>query len=236
VAIAPVSLLHWRIVMTATPMPRLVPRMFRDRRTAGRYLADSLMRYAGTNALVIGLPRGGVIVADEVARVLEATLDVWIARKLGAPSQPELGMGAVAEGPAVVIDRDIVRALRVDRAALLRVARRELAEVRDRVAMFRGDRPIPVVAGRRVIIVDDGVATGGTMRATIRTIKRRHPARIVVAVPVAAADTADALRGLVDEVVCLHEPADLGAVGYWYEDFRQVPNEEVLRVLKRVSR
>lgn len=194
------------------------------------------MHHAGRNALVLGLPRGGVIVADEVARVLDATLDVWIARKLGAPLQPELGMGAVAEGPAVVIDRDIARAVRVDRAALLRIARRELAEVRERVKMFRGARPLPAIAGRTVIVVDDGIATGGTIRAAIRGIKKLHPAQLVVAAPVAAADTAASLRREVDEVVCLHEAGNLGAVGYWYEDFRQVPNEEVVRVLMRVSR
>lgn len=221
--------------MTATPMPHLVPRMFRDRRTAGRYLAEALIHYAGTDAVVIGLPRGGGVVADEVARILGATLEVWISRKLGVPSQPELGMGAIAEGPAVVIDRDILRSVRVDRATLLRVARRELGEVRQRVAMFRGDRPAPVLAGRTAIVVDDGIATGGTMRATIRAIRRRHPARLVVAVPVAAADTVALVRAQVDELVCLHAPKTLGAVGYWYEDFRQIPNEEVMRVLQRRS-
>ncbi|HSK05588.1 MAG TPA: phosphoribosyltransferase family protein, partial [Kofleriaceae bacterium] len=186
--------------------------------------------------IVLGLPRGGVPVADEIARALGGSLDVWVVRKLGAPYQPELGMGAIAEGPAVVLDRTIVQLLGVRGPQLLAIARREMVEVRRRVERFRGGRPPPEVRGCTVILVDDGIATGGTMRAAIRAIRRRGPARLVVAVPVAASETLAALRREVDEVVCLREPDLLYAIGLWYEDFHQVPDEEVARILEGAAR
>ena len=210
--------------------------MFADRRAAGRLLAQALIHHAGTNAKVLGLPRGGVPVADEIARALGGTLDVWVVRKLGAPFQPELGMGAIAEGPAVVLDRSTVRLLGVTAPQLLGVARREMVEVRRRIERFRGDRSAPELHGRTVILVDDGIATGGTMRAAIRAVRKRGPARLVVAIPVAVPDVVTALRREVDEVVCLHQPEDLYAIGLWYEDFRQVSNEEVARILDRAAR
>ena len=209
--------------------------MFADRRAAGRVLAQALIHHAGTNAVVLGLPRGGVPVADEVARVLAGTLDVWVVRKLGAPQQPELGMGAIAEGPAVVLDRSIIRVLGVSRATLFEVARREMIEVRRRVERFRGGRPMPDLRGRVVLLVDDGIATGGTVRAAIRAIKKRRPARLVLAIPVASPDVVEALGREVDEVVCLRQPEPLYAIGLWYEDFRQVHDEEVTRILARAA-
>jgi len=206
-------------------------RVFVDRRDAGRQLAKALAAHAGTNPIVLGLPRGGVPVADEVAKALGGTLDVWVVRKLGAPMQRELGMGAIAEGPAVVIDRSIVRELGISRAELLEVARREMAEVRERVTRFRGGRPMPELRGRVVILVDDGIATGGTMRAAIRAVKKRRPARLVVAIPVAAPDIVAALGREVDEVVCPRQPEALFAIGLWYRDFEQVPDAEVVRIL-----
>ena len=202
--------------------------MFGDRRAAGRQLAQALLRYAGTNPVVLGLPRGGVPVAAEVARTLDGTLDVWVARKLGVPIQPELGMGAIAEGPAVFLDRSTVALVGVTRAQLLEVARREMTEIRRRVERFRGARTPPDLRDRTVILVDDGIATGGTMKAAVRAVKKRRPARLIVAIPVAAPDIVAEFRAMVDDVVCLHQPAAL-----WYEDFRQVRDDEVVRILER---
>ena len=209
--------------------------MFVDRRDAGRQLAQALIHHAGTNALVLGLPRGGVPVADEVALALGATLDVWVVRKLGVPAEPELGMGAIAEGPAVFLDRELVSELGIPSSQILGVARRALQELGRLVDLLRGDRPQPDISGQRVILVDDGVATGSTMRAAVRAIKRHQPAWLVIAIPVAAPDTVAALRREVDEVVCLHQPRNLRAVGAWYEDFRQVSTEEVGRILRRAA-
>ena len=210
--------------------------MFADRRAAGRQLAQALLRYAGTSPLVLGLPRGGVPVADEVARILAGTLDVWVVRKLGAPFQPELGIGAIAEGPAVVLDRSMVRSLGITRAQLLDVARREMGEIGRRIERFRGGRTPPDMRGRTVILVDDGIATGGTMRAAVRAVKKRRPARLVVAVPVAPPDAIAALRYEVDDVVCLREPEALRAIGLWYEDFHPVRDDEVVRTLEHAAR
>lgn len=210
--------------------------MFADRRAAGHQLAQALLRYAGTRPVVLGLPRGGVPVAAEVARVLDGALDVWVARKLGVPIQPELGMGAIAEGPAVFLDRSTVALVGITRAQLLEVARREMNEIRRRVERFRGGRTPPDLRDRTVILVDDGIATGGTMKAAVRAVKKRRPARLIVAIPVAAPDIVAEFRGMVDDVVCLHQPAALFAIGMWYEDFRQVRDDEVVRILERVRR
>jgi putative phosphoribosyl transferase len=208
---------------------------FPDRRAAGRLLARALLAHAGSHPLVLALPRGGIPVADEIARALGGTLDVWIARKLGTPMHPELGMGAISEGPAVVIDRGLVRMLEITRPDLLAVARRELAEIRRRVERYRGGRRMPDIAGRTVILVDDGIATGGTMRAAIRGVKKLGPAQLIVAVPVGSPEVIASLQREVDDVVCLHEPHRLVAVGNWYVDFRQLGDDEVLRILDRAA-
>ncbi len=208
-------------------------RPFEDRRQAGRLLAKALSGHVGDDPLVFGLPRGGVPVADEVARARDGALGVWVSRKLGVRSQPELGMGAVAEGPVVVIDQDTMNLAGVTRARARNLARREMAEVQRCVERFRAGRTPPDLRGRVVILVDDGIATGGTMRAAVRGVKKRHPARLIVAVPVASRDVVDELRRDVDEVVCLHQPAVVYAIGIWYEDFRPVREDEAIRILER---
>jgi putative phosphoribosyl transferase len=206
-------------------------RMFADRREAGRQLGRALIHHAGTNAIVLGLPRGGVPVAAEVARTLDASLDVWVVRKLGVPFQPELGMGAIAEGPSAVLERTIMTALDISQQQLVEVAHREMDEIHRRVERYRGPRPVPDLRGQTVIIVDDGIATGGTMRAAIRAVKKQHPERLVVAVPVATPSTIESLADDVDEIVALATPDNLYAIGLWYEDFRQVPDNQVIRLL-----
>jgi putative phosphoribosyl transferase len=212
------------------------PRRFADRREAGRLLAKALEQHAGADAIVLGLPRGGLPVADEIARALGGTLDLWVVRKLGAPQQPELGMGAVAEGQAIVLDRSIVELTGVSQTELFAIAHRELQEVRRRVERFRGDRPLPPIAGRTVILVDDGLATGNTMRAAVQAVKKYGPARLVVAVPVGDPGVVAALRRDVDEIVCLHQPDDLYAIGLWYRDFQQVQDAEVSKILDDARR
>ncbi len=209
------------------------PERFADRAQAGRRLAAALSTRAWTDAVVLGLPRGGVPVAYEVAVALNAPLDVVVVRKLGVPFQPELGMGAVAEGPALYVNRELVDLCGVSPGELMAVIRREAVEVRRRVVRFRGGRPPPDVRGRCVILVDDGIATGGTTRAAIRAVRRRGAGRLVLAAPVAARNTIAMLRPLVDEVVCPSQPRALSAIGAWYDDFRQVPDDEVTRLLER---
>jgi putative phosphoribosyl transferase len=210
--------------------------MFADRRSAGHQLAQALLRYAGTRPVVLGLPRGGVPVAAEVAQMLDGTLDVWVVRKLGVPFQPELGMGAIAEGPAAVLDRSTLALVGITRAQLLEVARREMNEIRRRVERFRGGRTAPDLRDRTVILVDDGIATGGTMKAAIRAVRKRRPARLIVAIPVASPDVIAELRREVDDVVCLHQPDALLAIGLWYEDFHQVRDDEVVQILEHARR
>jgi len=208
-------------------------RVFRDRREAGRLLGQKLSHHAGTSPIVLGLPRGGVPVADEVARAVGGTLDVWVVRKLGAPQQRELGLGAIAEGPAAVIDDDLVAMLGVSSTQLSAIAQREMAEVRRRVELLRAGRAAPALKGRNVIIVDDGIATGGTVRAAIRAVRAQEPARVIVATPIASPDVVARLRQEADEVVCLHEARDLVAIGLWYQDFEQVEDAEVAGILER---
>lgn len=188
------------------------------------------------DAVVLALPRGGVPVGCEVARALEAPLDVFVARKLGAPGQPELAIGAVAAGGGRILNEQVVRALGVSEDWIEAVTEKELAEVGRRMRRFRGERPEPEVGGRTVILVDDGIATGMTVWAAIQAIREKDPRRIVLAVPVCAEVTAEALASEVDELISLQTPADLWAIGFWYVNFHQLDDEEVVELLERSRR
>lgn len=205
---------------------------FRDRRDAGKKLAERLARYRDERPVVFALPRGGVPVGYEVAFALGAPLDVLVARKLGAPDQPEFGIGAVAPGGVRVLNEDAVRRLGIPEEYLDRITRQETAEVGRRLRHFRGGRPETDVSDRTAILVDDGLATGVTAMAAVEALRLRGPERIVLAAPVCAAQTAALFRSEVDELVCLKCPPDLGAIGFWYRDFDQTPDEEVVRLLE----
>lgn len=205
---------------------------FRDRRDAGRQLAAQLLEYRSRNdVVVLGLPRGGIPVAFEVAQSLRAPLDVMVVRKLGLPGHEELAMGAIASGGVRVLNRDVVEWLRVPGQIIDAVAEREQAELERREQFYRGGRPGLDVARRTVILVDDGLATGATMRAAIAALRGREPKEIVVAVPVAPASTCREMARAADRVVCVVRPEFFGAVGEWYEDFRQISDEEVRGLL-----
>jgi putative phosphoribosyl transferase len=185
--------------------------------------------------IVLGLPRGGVPVAFEVARALNAPLDIFLVRKLGLPGHEELAMGAIASGGLRVLNDDIVGALNIPEAVVVAVARRERAELERRERAYRGDRPPLDVHGKTVILVDDGLATGSSMRAAVAGLRARQPAQIVVAVPTAAPETCEAFENEVDEVVCAVTPQPFFGVGMWYEDFSQTSDEEVRRLLEEAS-
>ena len=206
---------------------------FEDRKDAGRRLASRLERYREERPVVFALPRGGVPVGYEISRSLGAPLDVFVARKLGAPGQPEFGIGAVAPGGVRVLNTYAVERLGIPEDYLERVTRTEMAEVERRLTHFRGERPELEVAGRTVILVDDGLATGVTARAAVESLKRLGPRRLILAAPVCAAQTAELLGPEVDELVCLEAPTDLGAIGFWYGDFSQTSDEEVVELLER---
>jgi predicted phosphoribosyltransferase len=206
---------------------------YHDRRAAGRQLAAELVGYAGrTDVRVLALPRGGVPVAFEVARALDAPLDVFVVRKLGVPGHEEYAMGAIASGGVVMMSERVVRDTGVSRAALERVLAEEQRELARRELKYRGSRPPVDVAGNLVILVDDGLATGASMFAAVEALKRERPARVVVAVPVAARETCDALRREADEVVCSMTPEPFHAVGLWYDDFSQTSDDEVHELLE----
>ena len=213
-----------------------MPSIFRDRRDAGRRLAAELTNYSDQNdVLVLALPRGGVPVAYEVARTLHAPLDVFMVRKLGVPGYEELAMGAIATGGVRVLDEELVRMLHLPHEVIERVTAIEMTELERREQQYRGDRPAPDVRGRTVILIDDGLATGSTMRAGIAALKKEGAKRIVVAVPVAPPETCEALRDQVDDVVCAVTPEPFRAVGLWYGDFSQTTDEEVRDLLARAA-
>ena len=205
---------------------------FRDRTDAGRQLAGRLAAYANRpDVIVLGLPRGGVPVAAEVARSLGAPLDVFLVRKLGVPGQAELAMGAIAEGGASVLSEDLIATLQIPRALVEEVAARERVELDRRERLYRGARPAPDLHGRTAILVDDGLATGSTMEAAVRALRALEAARVVVAVPVGARESCERIGRLADEIVCAYTPSWFSAVGQWYEDFSETSDDEVSRLL-----
>jgi predicted phosphoribosyltransferase len=208
---------------------------FTNRRDAGQQLAHALARYKNAKLVVLALPRGGVPVAAEIATTLNAPLDLILVRKIGAPFQPELAMGAVVDGPAPITVRneDVVAACGVSDKDFDKIRVDELAEIDRRRKKYLGDRPHPEIAGHTAIIVDDGIATGATIRAALRAVRQRKPARLILAVPVAPTETLRSLRTEADDIVCLEAYADFGAIGYYYRDFRQVSDAEVIDLLAR---
>ena len=206
--------------------------LFTNRADAGSQLAARLSAYASrSDVIVLALPRGGVPVAAEVATRLHAPLDVFLVRKLGAPGQPELAIGAIAAGGAEVLSRELIEELDIPTGVVQQVIARERIELNRRDRAFRGDRPPPVVRGRIVLLVDDGLATGATMEAAVIALRRLEPVRIVVAVPVGSSQACERLRKLADELVCVAAPPLFSAVGQWYDDFSQTTDDEVRRLL-----
>ena len=208
---------------------------FKNRREAGRQLAKALIKqgYNGKNTLVLGIPRGGLVVADEVAKTLVANLDVVIVRKLRAPYQPELGIGAVVDGDHTVLNDEMVRSVRASRDYLNREIAYQKGESERRLRFYRDDRPAPAVAEKTVIVVDDGIATGYTFRASLESLRQRHPDRLVAAAPVAALDSAEMLKAFAEDVVCLLTPVSFYAVVAWYGKFEQLSDEEAAGILRR---
>lgn len=206
--------------------------LFRDRRDAGRKLAQKLIDYARRDdVIVLALPRGGVPVAYEVAKALNLPMDIFIVRKLGLPGHEEVAIGAIASGGIRVLNNDIVRYFKIPEPLIDAVARRELEELERRASAYRGNRPSPDLQGRTVILIDDGLATGASMRAAVAGLRTQSPAQIVVAVPTAAAETCEALEPEVDKLICATTPEPFHGVSRWYEDFSQTTDEEVKTLL-----
>ena len=214
-----------------------MPMRYRDRVDAGRRLAGLLRRYANRpDVVVLALPRGGVPVAFEVATALHVPLDVFVVRKLGLPSHPELAIGAIASGGVRLVDESAVRRFGVTDSQLAAVSAAEERELERRERAYRHRLPSPDLHGKTVILIDDGLATGASMAAAATAVRAQDPARIVVAVPVAARETCDAFGEMVDELVCAATPEPFNAVGLWYEDFSQTSDEEVHQLLERAAR
>jgi putative phosphoribosyl transferase len=211
--------------------------MFKDRQEAGKLLAQRLQHFAHREDVVLlALPRGGVPVAYEIAQALDVPMDVFLVRKIGVPGHEELAMGAIAEGGFRVINQDVVRTLQITDSDIEDVTHREQIELERRAARYRGDRPGIAIRGNTAILVDDGLATGASMRVAARAMKSHDPAYSVVAVPVAPPDTCEALENEVDEVVCAVTPEPFGSVGAWYEYFEQVSDSEVEELLDEAYR
>jgi predicted phosphoribosyltransferase len=208
---------------------------FENRREAGRQLGVALIRqgYRNENTLVLGIPRGGLVVAEEVAKGLSAILDVIVTRKLRAPYQPELGIGAVVDGDHVILNEKLAHAVGATQDYLNREIAFQKEEINRRLRYYRGDQPAPQIAGKTIIVVDDGVATGYTFRASLESLRQRHPDRLVAAAPVASRGSVEMLTAFADEIVCLNTPPSFHAVGAWYQNFDQVSDEEAAAILRR---
>ncbi|MFB9261921.1 phosphoribosyltransferase [Bradyrhizobium erythrophlei] len=212
--------------------------LFQDRTDAGRKLAKALLNYKSRHPVILALPRGGVLVAAEVAAELDAPLDLLLVRKIGLPSQPELAMGAMADGeePTIVRNDEVIELSGVSEQEFEEVCREEHAELERRRQRYLGDRARSEVKGRVAIIIDDGIATGATTLAAIKAARKREPKELVLAIPVAPLDTVKRLHPEVDAIVCLDTPQDFGAIGYFYRDFRQINDDEVIAILRRFPR
>jgi putative phosphoribosyl transferase len=209
---------------------------FRNRTEAGKLLASKLIQYANRpDLLVLGIPRGGVPIAFEVATALNAPLDICLVRKLGVPGNQELAMGAIAAGGFEVLNEDLLDWLRISGHTIAEVGERELHELERRDRIYRGDRSLPTIRDRMIIVVDDGLATGSTMRAAIGILKHQQPQRLIIAVPVAPLDTCNQLSAEVDEIVCLMTPKHFSGIGRWYEDFTQTTDEQVCELLNATT-
>lgn len=209
---------------------------FDDRRDAGRQLAERLQAYKGSEPLILALPRGGVEVGYEVAKAIGGELDVWIVRKLGVPGHEEFGMGAISEGGGVYLNRNTIAYLGITERQISQIAELEGNEIERRIRVYRGQRPAPTVTNRTVILVDDGIATGGTVRAALQGIRQQRPKHLVLAVPVAPPDTVEELERLVDELIVLDAPEGFMAVGQFYRSFQQTGDDEVIRLLQAARR
>jgi putative phosphoribosyl transferase len=210
---------------------------FNDRTDAGKRLSERLFEYANReDVLILALPRGGVPVAFEVAKELNLKMDIFIVRKLGVPGNEELAMGAIASGNIRVLNEDVIRSFRIPQKAIDEATANELGELERRERIYRKNRPVPKISGSTVILIDDGLATGATMRAAVAAVKTKNPAKVIIAVPVAAPDTCSDFGSEVDEVMCVATPEPFYGVGAWYEDFSQTTDKEVCDLLDRATK
>lgn len=209
---------------------------FKNRKEAGKELAVRLSKYVGEDTIILALPRGGVVVAYEVARALHVKMEVIVARKIGAPGNPEFGIGAIAEGDVLILNTEVLRQLQIPREEVDKVAAKEISEMERRISMYRENRPLPSLEKKTVILVDDGLATGVTAQAALTAIDRLGADTVIFAAPVCSYYSSEVLRELVDDIVCILRPFDLMAIGSYYHEFDQVSDEMVKKLIKEVKR